>query len=241
MANPVLQSLPSLGGNTLLIFVFGLVGLVALAIAGGFWAWMRTYNITVDVVEIRGSNTIEYTTRAGIQEGEGGKKLEIWRENTNPMNRIEGPVPDNKDYRMTEDGKTKLRVLKTGVDTFKIIPPANDQDIDQMITKDLEWLDWGTQTLRSIAPRFRNQDNWLRENAGLVGLGLVVVMLMFLGVFGINKYADIGNDFAKVSDNIAEAEKERAKVVSVLYDEAEGQTLQDLAEPNSTNTGGGGG
>jgi len=54
----------------------------------------------------------------------------------------------------------------------------------------LDWYNWASQTLKGMSPRFRNDVGFLRENAGIVGLGMISFIFVVMIIVGFQKWED---------------------------------------------------
>lgn len=219
-----------LGG---LLFV-GFIGfIIILAVIFGVMLYLGRFRLKIEVEEKRGKGQVQYTTRGGIVKNRktGVKELVIWRHKNNPAHSLRSGVPDWDLFRTDLKGKRVLRIYKDSVDTFKIIPPVNEEDAGKPV--DLDWYNWASQSLKGNAERYRNDRGILRENAGIIGLFGVIFLVMVIVIVGFSKWEEGTGNLAATAAQVAETSQNLKEVSGgfrgVQYIEDTTPNVQDNA------------
>ena len=232
--------LPSLGGfkTGSLLFLGIIFLLVSLLFLIWLIVWLGQFKIRVDVEERRGKNLIEYSTRGGIvlNKKKNIKEFALWRTRYNPVGMIRGAIPSNDMFRITGKGKNILRAYKDSVDTFKVIPPFNEDEVLPPV--DLDWYNWAGQSLKGLAPRYRNDKGMFKENAGLIAFGGVLFVFLAIVILGMGKWVDGTEQLASAASSVEQTTANLVKIQSG----AQGVQVIEGAKGNivDRNDGGGG-
>lgn len=205
--------------NSGIIFlIFLLAGIFGLF----FWLFMRliTLKIKVDFEERIGENVVEYSKRGGIIKDRysGVKELVIPKSiiGFGYKNALKGPVPNNELFRQDKKGRRSLRLFKDSEEAFKVIAPLDLNTLKEAPV-DIDWLSWGSTTLRAHAPRFRNDKGFLDKWGNLMGLGMVAIVFVFIAIFWFQDHTKSADSLARVAEAHAQVAEDYKYITEVMY------------------------